>query len=288
MTWMAESIISDMAFPTLLTSTLSLVWSSSSTWSGLGSKSFNIHPSKHLFIILTLIWHPSLKSHNIGHLDFVTTLTVSLCSGTSSCTTFQLASLWSPHGFFSSSPQHLILQGFYQKFLPFLLFFPWFFSIAYPARFFPNLSPAFDLKFQHFSPPLHFLSTIYAAHHHSSTVFWCVIVTNYIIIMHINCIYHRTYILVTLYLCCSSIVFFSPLLVIFDHFWSTYKLYFYSSPTVFLMHIDCIYHRTALLVTVFLLLINIFSGVVNDTPNTNDGRKNPLIAIKKISFYTHV
>jgi hypothetical protein len=29
--------------------------------------------------------------------------------------------------------------------------------------------------------------------------------------------------------------------------------------------------RTALLVTVFLLLINIFSGVVNDTPNTNDG-----------------
>ena len=42
-----------------------------------------------------------------------------------------------------------------------------------------------------------------------------------------------------------------------------------------------IYHkysdRTALLVTVFLLLINIFSGVVNDTPNTNDGRKNPLI-----------
>ena len=29
--------------------------------------------------------------------------------------------------------------------------------------------------------------------------------------------------------------------------------------------------RTALLVTVFLLLINIFSGVVNDTPNTNNG-----------------
>ena len=29
--------------------------------------------------------------------------------------------------------------------------------------------------------------------------------------------------------------------------------------------------RTALLVTVFLLLINIFSSVVNETPNTNNG-----------------
>lgn len=34
--------------------------------------------------------------------------------------------------------------------------------------------------------------------------------------------------------------------------------------------------RTALLVTVFLLLINIFSGVVNDTPNTNDGQMTDL------------
>merc|ERR1712025_138825 len=34
--------------------------------------------------------------------------------------------------------------------------------------------------------------------------------------------------------------------------------------------------RTALLVTVFLLLINIFSGVVNDTPNTNDGSMTDL------------
>ena len=42
--------------------------------------------------------------------------------------------------------------------------------------------------------------------------------------------------------------------------------------------------RTALLVTVFLLLINIFSGVVNDTPNTNDGRKNPLILQLFYSF----
>ena len=32
--------------------------------------------------------------------------------------------------------------------------------------------------------------------------------------------------------------------------------------------------RTALLVTVFLLLINIFSSVVNETPNTNNGGKS--------------
>ena len=45
-----------------------------------------------------------------------------------------------------------------------------------------------------------------------------------------------------------------------------------------MLHFPNMIHRTALLVTVFLLLINIFSGVVNDTPNTNDGRKNSLMS----------
>jgi len=70
----------------------------------------------------------------------------------------------------------------------------------------------------------------------------------------------------------------------FQHKWERYIFLYYiptmliviTSWTFFLLPSTSYPSRTALLVTVFLLLINIFSGVVNDTPNTDNGTMTDL------------
>ena len=118
-----KSVISDMAFPTLLTCTLLWVWSSSSTWSGLGSKS-------------------SLKTC-VYHLDF-------------DLTPFSQKSQYLSYWFCYYAHCVTLLRYIFLYYIPtgLIVVTSWIFfllpSTSYPARFLPQVFTFFTFLFMIF------------------------------------------------------------------------------------------------------------------------------------------